>query len=242
LSIALLLILGLVAILPASPHSHAGEPIDDPPLTRAPAPTPTPTPAPLPQHAQVIACNRPASDMPPSPDGCPYWEPIAPVDLPIPPPCFPPGVRTSWQYWPPPLRVELHVEVLHPELSSTARTYTILERTEMEPWHVTYADWEVSCGKDEGPLTWLLLQLLNSPGRRVSWGPLEWATAQRLPNHPRSSRGGFCKPLTWRKVSTSRPDTPTFLRSFPLTYNVNVCPTPWRWRRGGGINGDQATI
>jgi len=42
-------------------------------------------------------CNRPASDMPPVPDGCPDYEPVAPPRAPIPPACVSDARVEEWQ-------------------------------------------------------------------------------------------------------------------------------------------------
>jgi len=125
------------------------------------------------------ACNRPASDMPPAPDGCPDYVPIAPPPAPIPPPCIT-ALRTEWRRPEvPPESIEglvegtdwgwgqgvaLHIYVDHPELDPGAETYTKLARLVRpgEAWELVDADWEVSCGKDEGPLVWALFEVLNA--------------------------------------------------------------------------------
>lgn len=115
--------------------------------------------------------------MPPAPDGCPDWAPIAPPPAPIPPPCL--TIWVSRSYWDVGTAVALHIDIDHPELhpelsavlslskgrrvSTTASTYTKLSKLIRpgEQWELVDADWEVSCGKDEAPLVWALFKILN---------------------------------------------------------------------------------
>ncbi|RMF36476.1 MAG: hypothetical protein D6759_03585, partial [Chloroflexi bacterium] len=93
--------------------------------------------------------------------GCPEWAPIAPSDAPIPPPCIAGFQVEQWDEEG--TRVtELAIYVDHPELGPGVWTYTRLARYDGEAWELADADWEASCGKDEGPLVWALLQVLNA--------------------------------------------------------------------------------
>jgi len=116
------------------------------------------------------ACNRPASDMPPAPDGCPDYAPIAPPPAPIPLPCITTAQAEQWDEGGT-IVTELRIHIDHPELSSNARTYTKLARYQFRnsqseirnsEWELVDANWEVSCGKDEGPLVWALFEVLNA--------------------------------------------------------------------------------
>jgi len=114
------------------------------------------------------ACNRPAADMPPAPDGCPDYAPIAPPAAPIPPPCIIAAQAEQWDEGGT-IVTELRIHIDHPELSPEARTYTKLTRIQHSAfsipnseWELVDADWEASCGKDEGPLVWALLEVLNA--------------------------------------------------------------------------------
>lgn len=113
---------------------------------------------------RVSTCNRPVSDMPPAPDGCPHYTPIAPPATPIPPPCVAETRVERWTEDGTPV-TELSIHVHHPEIGPGTRTYTKLVRyhaaNPKSEWELVDLDWEVSCGKDEGPLTWATLQVLN---------------------------------------------------------------------------------
>jgi len=130
----------------------------------AEAPGCTPVPlhpsSPAPPHPRT-ECTPPAADMPPAPDGCPDYAPIAPPAAPIPPPCL--TIWVSRSYWDVGTAVALHIDIDHPELSTTASTYTKLSKLIRpgEQWELVDADWEVSCGKDEAPLVWALFEILN---------------------------------------------------------------------------------
>ena len=118
--------------------------------------------SPAPPHPRT-ECNRPAADMPPAPDGCPDYAPIAPPAAPIPPPCIT-ALRTEESDWVWGRGVALHIYVDHPELDPGAETYTRLSKLVRpgEAWELVDANWEISCGKDEGPLVWALFEVLNA--------------------------------------------------------------------------------
>ena len=119
----------------------------------SPLPTPTPTPTP--------ACNRPASDMPPRPDGC-YGDefPVAPPPQPIPPPCIAAWAVEEWDEDGQPV-TELLITVEHPELQSYAPRGWVHLTNYGDAWQLVHVDAQVSCGKDEAPLAWATLQILN---------------------------------------------------------------------------------
>jgi len=124
-------------------------------------------------------CNLPPPPVWP-PDGCPHDAPIAPPATPIPPPCIIETRVEGWTEDGTPV-TELSIYVDHPEIGPGARTYTKLTRYGSGPWELAYADWEVSCGKDEGPLTWATLQVLNghaAAGLAIYQPPLpDWYAA-----------------------------------------------------------------
>ena len=134
----------------------------------SPLPTPTPTPTPT--------CNRPASDMPPRPDGCYGGEfPVAPPPQPIPPPCIAAWTVEEWDEDGQPV-TELLITVEHPELQSYAPRGWVHLANYGDAWQLVVVDAQVSCGKDEAPLAWATLQILNEGDRdaalAIYTGPL----------------------------------------------------------------------
>ncbi len=113
---------------------------------------------------QPTACNLPSPQVWP-PDGCPDYADIAPPVAPIPPACVVEARVERWTEDGTPV-TELSIYVDHPEIGPGARTYTKLVRyhaaNPKSEWELVDLDWEVDCGKDEGPLTWASLQVLNS--------------------------------------------------------------------------------
>jgi hypothetical protein len=133
-----------------------------------PANSPLPTPTP--------ACNRPASDMPPRPDGCYGGEfPVAPPPQPIPPPCIAAWTVEQLDEDGQPV-TELLITVEHPELQRYAPRSWVHLASYGDAWQLVAVDAQVSCGKDEAPLAWATLQILNGgdPGEVLSiyTGPL----------------------------------------------------------------------
>lgn len=114
--------------------------------------------SPLPTVAP--ACNRPAADLPPRPDGCLGDEfPVAPPPEPIPPPCI-----AGWTFdddYDGGLATSLLVTVEHPELQRYAPKGWIHLVKVGDAWQLVAIDAQVSCGKDEAPLAWATLQILN---------------------------------------------------------------------------------
>jgi hypothetical protein len=134
------------------------------------SPLPTPTPTPIP------ACNRPASDMPPRPDGCYGGEfPVAPPPQPIPPPCIVAWTVEEWDEDGQPV-TDLLITVEHPELQSYAPRGWVHLANYGDAWQLVAVDAQVSCGKDEAPLAWATLQILNGSNRdaalAIYTGPL----------------------------------------------------------------------
>ncbi|HIP96499.1 MAG TPA: hypothetical protein EYH32_04705 [Anaerolineae bacterium] len=135
---------------------------------------------------QPTACNLPPPQVWP-PDGCPDYSAIAPPATPIPPACVVDARVERWDEDGTPV-IELSIYVDHPEIGSGITTYTKLARyraanpqSETCPeceayrgvrnpkseWELVDLDWEVDCGKDEGPLTWASLQVLNGNASAV---------------------------------------------------------------------------
>jgi len=153
---------------------------------------------------QPTACNLPPPHVWP-PDGCPDYADIAPPATPIPPACVTEARVERWDEDSTPV-TELSIYVDHPEIGPGARTYTKLVRygataegSILNPkseirnpkWELVDLDWEVDCGKDEGPLTWASLQVLSgnaSAGLSIYQRPLPaWyiALLMELSNRPR---------------------------------------------------------
>jgi hypothetical protein len=127
----------------------------------SPLPTPTPSPVLSAVEGPTPACNRPASDMPPRPDGCYGGEfPVAPPPQPIPPPCIAAWTVEEWVEDGQPV-TELLVTVEHPELQSYAPRGWVHLANYGDAWQLVVVDAQVSCGKDEAPLAWATLQILN---------------------------------------------------------------------------------
>lgn len=108
-------------------------------------------------------CNRPLSDMPLRPDGCLGNEfSVEMPPEPIPPPCI-----AAW-------RIEdeiggdpavgLQITVEHPELNDATKPkgwVQIALYDGHDQWQLVAIDAQASCGKDEAPLAWFALEVLN---------------------------------------------------------------------------------
>ena len=136
----------------------------------------------------MAVCNLPPPTSWP-PDGCADLAAVAPPATPIPPACvLAARVAQGHEGDLPYLQLTIFVE--HPEINPWVETYTRLTRYDApsngrrqmsDLWELTDADWRVDCGKDEGPLTWASLQVLNvqaTAGLAVYRAPLpDWYTA-----------------------------------------------------------------
>ena len=101
--------------------------------------------------------------MPPAPDGCPHDVPIAPPATPIPPPCITQSWVESWEEDGEPA-LQLVVLVDHPELCwpSDCVQPIYFRRYGDRLWQFAAVYAEQSCAKDEGPLAWATLEVLNT--------------------------------------------------------------------------------
>lgn len=119
--------------------------------------------APRPSERRTLTCNRPATDLPSPPNNCTEYEPVAPPDEPIPPPCIASARYQETEEYGEPL-IQLQIKVDHPELCDNCRGTIELERYGygLGNWSLSDISAEASCAKDEGPLAWATLEILNT--------------------------------------------------------------------------------
>lgn len=127
-------------------------------------------------------CNLPLPPRWPPPDGCLEYAPIAPPSTPIPSPCIVAVRLEQWDDGDVPV-TSVNIFIEHPELGGPGIPVvrTTLARYGDGGWGLADMDWDLDCGKDEGPLTWASLQILNgnaSAGLAIYRPPLPgWYTA-----------------------------------------------------------------
>jgi len=78
--------------------------------------------------------------MPPAPDGCPDYAPIAPPSAPIPPPYITEAQVVWWDEEDTAV-TELTIYVDHPELGQGVRTYTKLTRIQHSAFRIQNGNW-----------------------------------------------------------------------------------------------------
>jgi len=113
--------------------------------------------------APTSPCNRPATDLPSPPNTCSEYTPVAPPDEPIPPACIVDARYQVTDMYGEPF-VQLQIKVAHPELCNDCAGTIELERYGfgLRQWSLSDIYAEPSCAKDEAPLAWATLQILNT--------------------------------------------------------------------------------
>jgi hypothetical protein len=87
-----------------------------------------------------------------------YVEP-APPEEPIAPPCISAvEVERGWEDGE---KVELEIEIVHPELQPSQPAGWIRIAGYNRRWEITAIEGEVACNKDEAPLAWATVEFLN---------------------------------------------------------------------------------
>ncbi len=134
-------------------------------------------------------CNTPPQQWP---DGCDEFTPIEQPDSPLPPPCIRAATLITVTNDDQPVYIDLILRIVvdHPEytngISQTVDVrhprhgYNGPEGSSLLPptaWETDVGDWSYKCARDEAPLAWAVVEILNAR----SFGPAGLAYNRALP-------------------------------------------------------------